>query len=113
MEALTTADEKEWLYVIRAVRPEMVSEGPDAREEETLARHAEYLGDLTARGTVLLFGRTQNRDPSGFGLVVFRTGSRVEAERVMENDPAVKEGLMRAELYPYRVAGWRGEPTRT
>lgn len=106
------AGEGEWLYVIRAVRPEMVTVGPDAREREILARHAAHLDRLTERGTVLLFGRTQDRDPSGFGIVVFRAGSRAEARRVMESDPAVREGIMRAELHPYRVAGladtWSG-----
>lgn len=95
----------EWLYVIRAVRPEMVSVGPDGREEEILSRHAAHLQDLTDRGTVLLFGRTQTQEASGFGIVVFQAADRGEATRIMESDPAVSEGIMRPELYPYRVSG--------
>lgn len=99
------SDTGEWLYVIRAARPGMVTDGPNAREEEILTRHVAYLQDLTEQGTVLLFGRTQVRDPSGFGIVVFRAGDREEATRVMEGDPAVNEGIMGAELFPYRVSG--------
>jgi len=31
----------------------------------------------------------------------------------MNNDPAVKEGVMRAELYPYKVAGLNAREWRT
>lgn len=100
------AREEEWLYVIRAVRPEMVTAGPDAREEAILSQHTAYLQTLAQRGVVLVFGRTQRGgDPSNFGIVIFRASDREEARAVVENDPAVAEGLMKAELYPYRVAG--------
>jgi hypothetical protein len=35
----------------------------------------------------------------------FRAGSNEEAQSIMNNDPAVKQGIMHAELYPYKVAG--------
>ena len=38
-----------------------------------------------------------------FGLVIFKADSEAEARQIMENDPAVKHGVMRATLYPYRV----------
>jgi uncharacterized protein YciI len=39
-----------------------------------------------------------------FGLCVIETGSEQEARHIMENDPAVKSGIVSAELYPYRVS---------
>jgi uncharacterized protein YciI len=49
--------------------------------------------------------RKQNSDATTFGIAVFRAGSEDEARSIMNNDPAVKEGVIRAELYPYKVAG--------
>lgn len=51
-------------------------------------------------------GRTLEKT---FGLVIFEAESEVEARRLMNNDPAVTEGMMTAELFPYHVALIRGE----
>ncbi len=98
-------DVSEYLYLIRATRPEMLRAGPTVRESEILSRHAAYLDDLVRRGVGILYGRTRREDPSDFGVVIFRAGSEEDARRIMEKDPAVKEGVMAAELYPYRIAG--------
>lgn len=95
----------EFLYKTTATRVGMVTEGPRDDEIAILNRHFNYLKSLTEQGTVLLFGRTQNQDARTFGIVIFRAGSEEEAQSIMNNDPAVKEGAMQAELYPYKVAG--------
>jgi uncharacterized protein YciI len=43
-------------------------------------------------------------DEKTFGIVIIDVSSEEEAKNIMENDPAVKEGVMTAELFPYRVA---------
>lgn len=93
----------EYLYTIRATRLEMVTKSPTAAEAMTLAEHARYLEKLKEDGTAILYGRTQNNDETTFGIVIFRASSEKEAREIMENDPAVRGGLMRAELFPYRV----------
>ena len=98
------SNRKQYLYKIVPKRTGMLTEGPTAEEDSILEQHAAYLGDLTECGVVLLAGRTQNKDESGFGIVIFQAGSQEEARRVMEEDPAVRKGVMRAELYPYRIA---------
>jgi uncharacterized protein YciI len=95
----------QFLYRITPTRLGMVTEGPTDVEEAILTRHFNYLKSLTDQGTVLLFGRTQNSDETTFGIAIFRAESENEARSIMLNDPAVKGGLMRAELYPYKVAG--------
>jgi uncharacterized protein YciI len=40
---------------------------------------------------------------SSFGLVVFDADSEEEAREIMENDPAVANGLMTATLYPFKA----------
>ncbi|NLL89375.1 MAG: hypothetical protein GX228_10760 [Firmicutes bacterium] len=44
-----------------------------------------------------------------FGVVIFEADSEEEARFLMETDPAVEEGIMTAELFPYRVALWRAK----
>lgn len=83
----------------------MVTNGPTHEEASILSEHFNYLQSLTKQGVVLVFGRTQNNDPSTFGITIFRADSENAARSIMNNDPAVKKGLMRAELFPYKVAG--------
>ena len=94
----------EYLYVLRPVRLEMVTEGPTEEELPVLERHSAYLRELGARGVVRMAGRTQNDDASTFGVVIFRAETPEEARRIMTEDPAVDGGLMTAELFPYRIA---------
>lgn len=97
-----------YLYKIQAVRPEMVSHGPTPEEAATLERHSDYLARLAESGVTVLYGRTLNEDADTFGIVIFEADSEAAARAVMDDDPAVSEGVMRAELYPYRIAFIRG-----
>ena len=83
----------------------MVIHGPTDEEASILSEHFNYLTSLTKQGVVLVFGRTQNNDTSTFGITIFRAESDDSARSIMSNDPAVKKGLMLAELFPYKVAG--------
>lgn len=94
----------EYLYRIQPVRPEMLSEGPDPEETGIVSAHFAYLNDLTEQGIVLLAGRTLNTDASSFGIVIFKAEDDDAARAIVHNDPAVKNRVMRAELFPYRVA---------
>ena len=51
-----------------------------------------------------LAGRTLNTDESSFGIVIFEAESEKAARQVVDNNPAVRQEVMRAELYPYRIA---------
>jgi uncharacterized protein YciI len=93
-----------FLYRIQPVRPEMLSEGATPYEDRIISEHFAYLERLTQTGVVLLAGRTLNTDPSAFGIVILTAGSEQEARRIMHDDPAVSQRVMRAELYPYRIA---------
>ena len=42
--------------------------------------------------------------PTSFGIAVFEAEDESAARTIMENDPAVRAGLMRAVLYPYKIA---------
>jgi uncharacterized protein YciI len=95
----------EFLYRLTPTRPAMLTEGLTPAERAAVTGHVSYLERLAAAGVVLLFGRTQTTGPSTFGIVIFCAASAVEAERLMADDPAVRARVMRAELFPFRVAG--------
>ena len=97
---------RHYLYVIRPTRVGMLVEGPTDAESAVLTRHFEYLEHLVQEGVVLMAGRTLHSDERAFGMVVLAADTEAGAERVMREDPAVAEGVMIAELHPYRVSLW-------
>lgn len=94
----------QFIYVLKPTRLEMLSDGPTPQEIETVSRHFAYFKDLTEKGVMILMGRTQNNDESTFGIAVFEAEDESAARTIMEDDPAVKGGVMRATLYPYKIA---------
>jgi uncharacterized protein YciI len=95
-----------YLYRIQPTRPAMLIEGPTPQEAEIISVHFDYLQRLTQQGVVILAGRTLNTDPTSFGIVILQTPDEAAARAIMENDPAVQRGVMRAEFFLYRIALW-------
>ena len=95
---------KQFLYLLRPTRVGMLTQGPTPFEKDVVARHFSYLSELTDRGVMILVGRTQNNDESAIGIAIFEATDESAARTLMENDPAVAEGVMFAELFPYKVA---------
>ncbi|MEO7841397.1 MAG: YciI family protein, partial [Anaerolineales bacterium] len=93
----------QFIYFLKPARPGMVTDGPTPEEAETVSRHFAYLSDLTDKGVIILVGRTQNDDESTFGIAIFEAEDKSAARKIMEADPALAGGVMRATLYPYKV----------
>ena len=93
-----------FLYKIQPVRPEMLVDGPTPQEEQVIGEHFAYLEDLTRKGVVFLAGRTLTTGHSSFGIVIFSAEDEDGAGKVMHDDPAVQQRVMRAEFYPFRIA---------
>ncbi len=81
----------------------MLRSGPTYAEQAIVAEHFAYLQDLTAKGVVILVGRTVTTDENTMGLMIFRAESEDAARQIMSNDPAVKKNVMTATLYPFKV----------
>jgi uncharacterized protein len=96
----------QFLYRIRPTRTGMLSEGPTEGESQVVAEHFAYLERLQGAGVLLMAGRTLTADNDAFGVVIFTAESQAAALAIMNNDPAVEQGVMRAELFPFRVALW-------
>lgn len=99
----TSPDIAEYLYRLQPTRPEMLSLGTTLHEESIILQHLEYLRELTRRKILKKSGRTDANQPEIFSTVVLATDCYESAKKIMQDDPAVKNGLMRARLYLYKV----------
>jgi uncharacterized protein len=95
----------EFLYRVQPTRLAMLTDAPTPAGGAAVAAHRAYLDRLAAAGVVLLFGRTQTTDAATFGIVIFHAESPQAARRIMPDDPAVAAGVMRGEVFPFRVGG--------
>jgi uncharacterized protein YciI len=96
--------QKQWMYVLRLVRPEALSQGLTEQEQAAAQRHAAYMTKLAEEGTLIVAGRTQTTDPETMGVAIFFADDEAAARNVMENDPGITGGLQCGELFPYEVA---------
>jgi len=89
-----------FVYLLKPSRARLI---PDASpgEEATLGEHFEYLQTGLSEGRLILAGPCEDGE---FGIVIFRAGTEEEALEFMEDDPAVRGGLMTAELHPFRIS---------
>jgi uncharacterized protein YciI len=90
-----------WLVVLRPVRDEMPFE-PTEEEARIIEEHYEYLKGLRAEERLVLAGPTAIRRDT-FGLGVFDQKDRAEVEAIVAADPAVSNGIMTAEIRPFRI----------
>jgi uncharacterized protein len=95
--------QKLFLYRVQPVRPDLLRSAPTPEESKILDEHFNYLKDLTAKGVVLLVGRTTNTDESSFGIIIFHAESEEAARRIMESDPAVQNRVFNGVLFPFRI----------
>ena len=94
---------QEFLYKLQLVRGDMLQTGPTEQEQAVVAEHFAYLQDLKSRGAIILVGRTLTTDENTIGLAIFRAESERDASQIMNSDPAVKNGVMTATLYPFKI----------
>jgi uncharacterized protein YciI len=94
---------QEFLYKLQLVRGDMLRTGPTDAEQAVVAEHFAYLQALNSQGVIILVGRTLTTDENTMGLTIFHAESEDAARRIMNDDPAVKKGVMTATLYPFKV----------
>jgi hypothetical protein len=71
-------------------------------ERRIVDDHFQYLLGLRDRGIVVHAGRTT--DPGRLWGIVIMRASTAEAERLMAEDPAIRSGVQRFEVFPYSMA---------
>ena len=94
----------QFIYVLKPIPRLLKEENWTEREEDIVNKHFNFLKEMLAEGKLILAGKTDGLDEKTFGIVIIDVDSAEEAFAFMNNDPGVREGVMVAELYPYRVA---------
>jgi uncharacterized protein YciI len=94
---------QQFLYRLTPTRIEMVTIRPTPEEQAIVSEHFAHLAALTEQGVMLLVGRTQDNSPRTFGIAIFQAESADAAQAIMNSDPAVRKGIMHAELFPFRI----------
>ena len=99
---------KQFLYMLKLIPPLWKEENWTERENQIVGRHFAHLQALLAGERLILAGKTAGQDEKTFSIVILEAESEEQALAIMGDDPAVAEGIMSAELFPYRVALMRG-----
>lgn len=99
-----TNEKKQFIYVLKLIPPLLKPDNWTEKEEEIVDRHFANLQKLLNEGKLILAGKTSGLDEKTFGIVILEVETDDEALSIMENDPAVAEGIMQAELFPYHIA---------
>ena len=96
-----------WLYTFVALKRDDLLQTLTDEEKQQFGAHANYIKDRCKEGTVVFAGPCT--DMKGPACVVLDVRTEAEARTLMENDPAVKHGLMKAKLHPVRLSflRWR------
>lgn len=95
----------EWIYFIHPPRDDFAATMTD-EERAVWGIHFERLQRLLAEGTLILAGPTLGSINTG--IAVIEAADETEAQRLMEEDPAIASGFARGELRPFRVSLLRG-----
>lgn len=97
--------ERHYVYMLKPVNVPM-DEIMTTENEQAMTDHFNRLKVMLAEGRLVLAGPCEDE---AFGVVIFTAESDEDAERIMNDDPAVLAGLMTAELHPFRVSLVKGE----
>jgi len=89
-----------FIYMLRPKSRSLIDE-TTPEEEARLGEHFAYLERALEDGKLILAGPCLDGE---FGVVVFRASTQEAALEFMQSDPAVRYGLMTAELHAFRVS---------
>lgn len=94
----------EFLYRLTLVDRLFIEDNWTDLDEAIIGRHFAHLQALQKAGKLILAGKSAGLDVDTIGLVIFKADSFEEARIIMNNDPAIKEGIMTGLLQKYTVA---------
>jgi D-alanyl-D-alanine carboxypeptidase len=96
------AAKKQFVIVLRLSAKYQDDKNWTEADNKAVQNHFAKLQQLQKEGKLLFAGRTLNKESMGF--VILEVETEAEARQIMENDDAVKAGIMSAELLPFQTA---------
>src|SRR6266545_571358 len=94
-----------YIYVVKPIRKDF-AERDDEEEQKIIKEHFEYLKELLSKKILLLAGPTLNKR---FGVAIYEAASIEEAQKILDNDPAIVKQVFTGEIHPFRVSLLRNE----
>jgi uncharacterized protein YciI len=95
---------KTYIYVLKLAQHLLEGQNLTEKEERIVAMHFDGLKKLLIEKRLILAGKTDGINEDTFGIVIFKANNDNEALEMMNDDPAVKQGIMTAKIYPYSIA---------
>jgi len=95
---------KQYVYTLKLIPRLMDDANWTSVDYMIVDQHLSSLKRRLEEGVLVLAGRTLDEDEKMFGIVIFEAETDEHAEQIMLNDPAVKTGIMVANLHPYHIA---------
>jgi uncharacterized protein YciI len=89
----------QYLSLIRPKHPDFL-ETMTPGEETVMGEYSAYVRHLFNQGKIILGGAATD---GSIGILFFRADSAEEAQRIFDNDPAVKAGIGYPELHPFHI----------
>ena len=103
----TPAKEKKQFVIVLRLNPKYQDDKNwTESDNQAVSRHFAKLQQLQKDGKLIFAGRTLVKE--SMGVVILEVESETEARQIMENDDAVKAGIMSAELLPFQTALIKG-----
>ena len=94
----------EFIYFLKLIKRLEKVENWTEQDEKIVGEHFNQLLKLKENGSLLLAGKTSGNDEDTLGVVIFKADNMEEASKIMQNDPAIKKGIMTGKLQEYNVA---------
>lgn len=101
-EPVQPVAKKQFIIVLRLNERYQDDKAWTEADNKAVQGHFQKLQKLQAEGRLIVAGRTMVK--ASMGIVVLEVESEAEARKVMEEDDAVKAGIMSAELLPFQTA---------
>jgi len=102
----TAPTKKQFVIVLRLNPKYQDDKNWTEADNQAVQRHFAKLQQMQKDGKLILAGRTLVKE--SMGVVILEVESEAEARKVMEDDDAVKAGIMTAEVLPFQTALMKG-----
>jgi uncharacterized protein YciI len=96
----------QFIYILQLTPAYTEGKNWTTETEQILGQHFNYLKALYEQGVVKFVGKTEYgiEHPDNRGITVFEAENQATADRIMQNDPCVINGIMTAVVHPFRIA---------
>lgn len=95
---------QEYIYIINLTEPYRDAKKWTEETNNTIGAHFNYLKELYEKNIIRFVGKTELdiEDIDNTGIAIFSADSLEEAKDLMSSDPAVKCGIMKMRVLPFK-----------